>query len=550
MATDKEITIEIKTPELLLLIPILIIFMSFELIVTLNSPIAFGDEAFHVRKSQYIAENKDYPVWNPFIGHNDEKIGFSGALYWHLLQAGFYLIFGFHEFIVKFITPFISTFLLGLIIFLLGKKIYNREIGFIASIIAVTIPSLVTYSVLFYVDAIFLLYLTLFLFTLILSIKSNQKKYIILSAIFGTLSLLTKMPGFVIFPALLFSFLYEFFIQKNFFPLLKKYSIFIFIFILMFGPLSIREMVYFNTPYCSLPIFDSSGCAKSSSYENQYQFSGITEQVGTEVDIFRMGLMNYLNFAYGIIWFVPLFFFCGLSIFFKRLEKSDILILLSFIAFLPVIYLSIFGRAENTARYLLGLIPPITLIAGNYLFALYSFIKKYLKQIALVIFIFVIVLSFMNLNDKLYAARHYDSGSGGYVGYKIFSPRLIEACDWVKKNLDEDILIGDIIWGYATAYNCQRNVGGGGPDVRLSNNLTLALSVLENQGITHLFITKFSISWNDQKLAERYPISYLRFLEDNPKNFIKVYENGPTLQQCQQMGGCDGVIVYEVDYNT
>ena len=175
MATEKEISIEIKTPELLLLIPILIIFMSFELIVTLNSPIAFGDEAFHVRKSQYIAEKKDYPIWNPFLGHNDEKIGFVGAPYWHFVQGGFYLLLGFHEFIVKFITPFISTFLVGLTIFLLGKKIYNREIGFIASIIAVAIPSLVTYSVLFYVDAIFLLYFTLFLLTLILSVKSNQK---------------------------------------------------------------------------------------------------------------------------------------------------------------------------------------------------------------------------------------------------------------------------------------------------------------------------------------------------------------------------------------
>jgi len=569
--TEKEITIEIKNPEIIILLALLfILFIGFppfydilykippnfvlitgELQTDLFSPIAFGDEGYHARLGQYIAEKKDYPKWVPFFSRqSDYKVGLSDLPLWWLTQGGFYLLFGLNDSIVKILVPLTASILTGLVIFIFVKRIYNKEIGLIASIIAVTAPSLVTYSVLAYKDTLFVFYFSLFLLTLILSIKKSEKKYLFLSSIFALLSLLTKTPGFVIFPIILLAFLYEFFVSKNFLKTIKKYFIFIFIFILIFGPFSIRNLILFHTPYCNLPFnlpfFDSSGCSVTSSYKDHYEFAGLAEQVGTEVDIFKMGLINYLDFAYGIIWFIPLTFFCGSFIFLRRREKNDLLVLFSIIAFLPISYLVITGRAENTARYLLGLIPLISIISANYLYSVYDFIKKYLKQLAIILFVFIVVLTFMNSNQKLYAARHYDSGSGAYIGYKIFSPDLIEACDWVKKNLNEDILIGDIVWGSATTYNCQRDVGGGGADVRLSNNLTLVLSVLKMQGVTHLFIPKFSISWNDQKLGEKYPISYVEFLESNPDHFKKIYENGPTLQQCRQMGGCDGTIIYQV----
>ncbi len=37
-------------------------------------------------------------------------------------------------------------------------------------------------------------------------------------------------------------------------------------------------------------------------------------------------------------------------------------------------------------------------------------------------------------------------------------------------------------------------------------------------------------------------------LEDNPKNFEKIYENGPSLEQCRQAGGCDGTILYKIKF--
>jgi hypothetical protein len=549
MVEKKEIIIEIKSPEIILLLVILASFLFFELNVSLNSPIAFGDEGTHVRVAQYFAQEKEYPIWLPFFGTAEEKQGCCGLSQWYLTQGGFYLLLGFNDGVVKFLTPFIASFLSGLAVFILGKKIYKKEVGFVASLIFVSVPSMVTYSVLMYKDSLFVFYFSLFVLTHILAIKTNEKKYWVTSGIFAMFSFLSKTPGLVVFPFILLTFIYNVYIKKSIIKPIKEYFPIILFFILIVGPFFLREWIYFHTPSCSLPYFDNSGCTIRSEYKNQYEYEGRTLEVGTEISFLRMGIVNYLDFAYGIIWFVPIVFLCGLFTLTKKIRTDHILFTLLFISFIPVFYITHAGRAEDFARYTLALLPPIALISGCYFKELYQFVKKYLKWAALLVFIPVIVLSFMNLNGKLYVARHYDEGAGRYVGYKMFSPLFFDACDWVKKNLDEDARLGHVVWASATVYNCQRSVGGGGGDVSLSNNVTLALSVLKMQGVTHIFVQKFSIDWADRKLTERYPISFVEFLENNPDQFKKIYENGPPLQQCRQMGGCDGAAIYEVNYS-
>ncbi|MHC4752944.1 MAG: hypothetical protein ACYTFW_24145, partial [Planctomycetota bacterium] len=63
---EKEITFELKNPELIVLMVFLAFVFYLELQVTFNTPISFGDEGFHTRISQWIAENVEYPVWVPF----------------------------------------------------------------------------------------------------------------------------------------------------------------------------------------------------------------------------------------------------------------------------------------------------------------------------------------------------------------------------------------------------------------------------------------------------------------------------------------------------
>jgi 4-amino-4-deoxy-L-arabinose transferase-like glycosyltransferase len=545
---EKEITIELKKPEIIILLGLLITVLILEIMTTLPSPIAFGDEGSYVRTAQYISENKEYPVWTPFWGTKIYKVGFFKPPLWNILQASFYLIFGFSETLTKILTPFIAAILTGLTVFLIGKRIYNKKIGFIASLITVTIPSFVTYSVLFYTDILFTLYYTLFVLSLIIAVKNGKKRYWIISGIFGAFALLTKDPGYTIFILLAVSFLYQIYKKNEFRGLVKNYLITILLIALISGTYFLRSLVYYGTPACVLPIFSDKGCRISYDYKDVS-----TANSGTSApNLFKDGLMNYVYFAYGanqigpfVFPFVFFGFLCGLIVISYKKEKHDILLLLTILSFLSIsTWLT--GRGEETARYSLALVPIIGLITANYYEGLYNFVENYKKQLALVVFVFVIFFSFMNLNSKLSDARHYDSSSQQYVGYKMFSPSFFQATDFIKRNTTKDALILTV-WDSQTEYNAQRNVVGlrvlPDSDDIISGDLNLTLSRLKANGITHLFVQKFSIT------DEYYPVNFVKFLESNGKNFVKIYENGPSVDECIKAGGCEGNIVYEIKYD-
>lgn len=558
---EREITIEIGKPEVWIVLAFLAFVLFLELQVTFNSPIAFGDEAYHTRMAQYIAEEKEYPVWTPFEGSKLEREGFSRPPLWNILEGSFYFLFGFNDVIVKFLTPFIASLLLGLAVFLLAKRIYGGEVALMSAVIAVTIPSLVTYSVLFYDAALLVFYFALFIFTLVLAVKNNEKKYWIVSAVFAALAFLSKGSGIAIFPFLILVFVYLGMKEKNFIKIFKNFLPFVCVLLLLLTPFFVRNYVYYKTPDCRLSFFDLSGC-KIDKYQGKLEFSGRTEQTGTEQSIFTIGLINYLQFAYGNLWFITFSFLAGLVIFFARKETSDVLILLM-LAMVVIIVSQSYTRVEDTARASLAWVPFIALVSASFYKEAYYFIKKYQKYLAVLVFFFVIIYALFGLGfldivfgsgfkgygiiDKLFGYDVVQNGQTTHVSglgdVKQFSSSFFEACDWVKENVPKDALIMTV-WGHHTAYNCQRNTFGNLADIVLSTDVSSMVNVAKEHGITHIFIQKFSLS--NQQLQERYPVEFVQILEDNSNHFKKIYENGPTLQQCIQQGGCDGNIVYEI----
>lgn len=540
---EKEITIELKHLEAIALIGFLSAAFFLELQLSMNSPIAFGDEGFHTRMAQWIAQEKEIPVWFPFQGDNTHREGFSRPPLWNILEASFFYIFGFNDVIVKILTPFIGSTVLGLTVFTVVRRLYKEEVAFIASILVVAMPSIVTYSVLFYVDILFTLYFFLSVSCLIFAIQTEKKKYWILAGVFAALALLTKKPGYFLFPIFGLAFLYEFWKQKDLLKLMKKYLISIMFFALISSTFFIRNQVYYKTPTCELLLFGfKNNCVIDTARKPIYEFEGKTEQEGTEANVYTIGLTNYLNFAYGFtygnIYLLIFGFLGGLFILLTKRNLVNLIMIFSMISFLLLFYY-VTGRAEDTSRYTLAWAPFIALIAGVYFSEIYDFVKKYLKQFAIVVFVLILVLSFVEVQTKLV----------GLKPVKAFSNYFFEACDWVKQNPDkvpENSLISTV-WVARTAYNCQRNVGGGSADVTLSGNVSLALSVLKEQGVTHLFIQKFSIS--NQNLSEKYPWQYIQMLENNPKVFEKIYENGESdLNKCLTTG-CDGTIIYRINYS-
>lgn len=128
---------------------------------------------------------------------------------------------------------------------------------------------------------------------------------------------------------------------------------------------------------------------------------------------------------------------------------------------------------------------------------------------------------------------------------KLFAPSFFDACNFIRQNTMDDALILTV-WDYATTYNCQRNVYQitampDSGDIVLSGDVDLSLSRLKAHGVTHIFVQKFSIN------PVHYPPEFVRFLENNPDSFKKIYETGLDVDTCLNQGGCDGAVIYQID---
>ena len=248
--------------------------------------------------------------------------------------------------------------------------------------------------------------------------------------------------------------------------------------------------------------------------------------------------MNYAEFAYGNIFFVFLGVLAGLITLIARKDKFDVLILLVLLSFIPVFYFGSLGRAEDASRYTLGVTPVLALISGSYFGILYSFIRTHFKKISIIVLIVVIFFAYQNLRDKV----------EGMKQVKQFSPMFFEACDWAKKNTDSKSLFM-AIWDHQTAYNCERKViaPGGLPDqadVELSSDAGLVHTRLKAHGINYVFIQKFSMTIGKEQ--NKYPVNFIGVMDLNKDKFKNVFENGPTVSDCINAGGCDGSIIYQV----
>jgi 4-amino-4-deoxy-L-arabinose transferase-like glycosyltransferase len=549
----EEITIKISIV-LLVLLALSIFLTILELNVTFKSPIVFGDESFHTRLAQYIAENIEFPVFTPL---GATKITYGAWIkppLLNILGASSFFLFGTNfDAPIRFLLPF-TAFLTCVSVFLLAKKLFDEKIAFIAAVLTITIPSIVTYSVTIYTDLMYTFYATLFFLLLLLAIKENRKKYLILSAVFGGIAMLTDISGLAI-PIFLFcAFLYETYKNKNLVQSIKKYILPFVIIVFISGGFFIRNIYYFSSPICySVPflnkVLSTSKCSVNN-FEPKYQFAGRTEAVSTEQSVYSMGIVSYVNFAYGNLLLVPFAFLAGLVLLLFKKSDTTYLIFVYLFLFLLLFFMTT-ERAEDAPRTTLAWAPIFALVSGVFFGEVYNSIKKYLKYGALVVFVIILIIGYQNFKEKL----------DTMYAVKQFSPLFFESCNWVKENTPKNISLYTV-WAWRALYNCQRNAVGMGtiPDIALSRDVNYVLNVAKQHGITHIFIQKFSIDPQNRHYGEYYDVEFVQFLEDNPQAFIKVYENGVNFDitnrnigdwanYCYRNLGsmCDGNVIYEIN---
>ncbi|MBI2547530.1 MAG: glycosyltransferase family 39 protein [Candidatus Aenigmarchaeota archaeon] len=558
----------IKRNRTALVVVSLVLLFAFVLYLktTLPNPITFGDEGYHTELSKWMAEHQEYPVWIPFESSKLMYSDFGRPPLFNILQAGIFSIFGFSELIVKVLTPFIAV-LTGLGVFLLVKRLYGKEIGLLSSILLITLPSFVTYSVLFYTETLFTFYTTLFILSLLISINEDSKKYWMLSALFGGLAFLTKNNGVVFLLFLPLIAIYLLIKEKNKpqIQLFRNYFIFAVIFLLVISPFILRNYYYYQAPMCyPLPLLDTSKC-NVSNFVPKYSFDTRTIQGGTENSVFTLGLTNYINFAYGdwspdstgllrpiysilnplqtlsgnmfgglslssVFLFVGLI--GGIFLFLREHTTIGIALLIIMVTFFTIFYQSR-ERAEDASRHTLLWAPLIAVLASVFWVNVSKLSNKYGKYILIGFVVLALLLGLQQAMGKLATMSQV----------KQFSPTFFEACDWVKANLPKDSLLYTF-WGHRAAYSCDRTISPSIADIVLSDDPAYVNDVAHQNGITHIFIQKFSIT--QQPTKESYSVSFVELLENSTKYFQKVYENGPSLNDCLNKGACDGNIIYKV----
>ncbi len=497
------------------IIAVLILYLD----VSANSPIVFGDEGFYGTAARWMAKNQlipeNFPLFENKIYH--ERFTTSKPLFFIYETFGYF--FG-GEFLVKILIA-LPAAVAAALIYLLGKKYFGWPVGLFSSFLFLMTPALITYGVLGYVDALFIMFVVAALNFGLKSFEKNSKKDILLAGIFTGLAAMTKVSGNFLF---LFFFLYEIFSDK-----LRNKKFLVALVVLAFlisSPWLLRNFILYESP-CYWRLFDDKLCGAKFDVEvpkiSELKFEGRVQEVSTEADLFKFGILNYSRFAYG--WTLPLLFVFGFAFIALRRTKSDKILLLLFISTFPLLLFSTW-RAEDTARYMLPMNISLVLIAATFAGSLFDNISKKSLLVGAIILIILSASAFVYGFEKISTMKQV----------KQFVPGVFDACDWVKKNTTEDSVLF-ATYASQVRYQCERRlaVARDSEEIMLGNE-SVSHEHLKLNGINYVYVINGLIS--QQKLQENYYEPFVKMMEKSTK-FKNVFDNTDKF-------GPAGVKIFEV----
>ncbi|MEM5828307.1 MAG: glycosyltransferase family 39 protein, partial [Candidatus Aenigmatarchaeota archaeon] len=460
-----EIRLDVSTLRLVYKLFIILIFFGFSLFIfylnyqtVQKYPIVFGDEGHHMRIAKEMANRKEYLYYLDYYKPNPPAYGYFSIF--HFLEAFGFLI---SEWFAKFLLP-LTIFLISFSMFTIFWKLFDEKIALLSSILFQTFQSTVIYSVTFYVDSLLTLFTFLGFGFLFIYNKEKRIEYLILSSIFASLTLIIKpsLPSVIFASFLILSFYLIVYKEKNY-----KHFFYLLIFpiIVVFSSIFSNTLIYNKMCIEIFPFSEvlnsylKGDCSiKVVDYKDKYSFSARTEQVGSEVDVFSMGITNYIDFAYGYSYFVIFSLIVSFSYFLIKRNWEIILLLLPI--FLLTIYsitydylknksLGVFLRAEDTARYLYFSNPFIAFYISSIFLILKDLLKFFEKnkhyQKLQMIYVLLFLISLFYISYYFYLS--YSQKLDIMQKVKSFSNYFFEACNWVKSNLDKNATLMSL-WGY------------------------------------------------------------------------------------------------------
>jgi 4-amino-4-deoxy-L-arabinose transferase-like glycosyltransferase len=356
-----------------------------------------------------------------------------------LIEALF-LKLGFDDNLLKFFIELIPSTLVILISYLIVKEMYNKKLALLTSFLMSIFWLVIFNTVRLHADIplLFFSYLSVYYFWKGY-IKKGKNYYLYLAFIFIALAFLIKLIAALFLIVFL---IFLLFIDKLKFLKNKHLWLAFILFILILVPYFIWQNNVFGKPTAFL-------FASHVTYDP----GGITsyKPIGWHVLNFIPWMLNtpyFILLLIGLITLYTLFLSLDLIIKNKSNEKHNDLFIFLWILITLVYFVFLERDAED--RWLLPIALPLLILVSKGLYFVYDMIKKYEKNIAVTIFIALILLGGYFQLER--ADETINAKKDSYIQVK-------EASLWIKENSNKD----DIIFSKSVTqmtYYAQRQVIG------------------------------------------------------------------------------------------
>ena len=359
------------------IISLVIIAFLIRVLFVFSMPVKLWDETVYANLGYDLSQNPlDYSVansgWGDFIPSGGDniyawpKMGFRAPLLPYLISGFYSFNLGF---LINFLIPLIGA-LSVILVYKLGKELFNQKVGLISSLFFAFVPLHVYYSGRVLTDVLFTFFVLLTFISFWKGYEKGNKKHKILFGIFLALMLLSRYTALWIMPIFLFYFLAR---DKSLKFLKDKYLWYSFlVFFIVLIPWFIYGISEYNNP---LGAFIHG--AKASAYWGGLQSWHF--------------FFDYWWQMFSIIGFI--FVVALVCVLYKKefLKKEIYLLLIWFVFILGfAIYMH-----HKEDRFILAIVPVITLISGYFI----EKVKKYKK----LILIGIIIISLFSLSHQFYS---------------------------------------------------------------------------------------------------------------------------------------------------
>jgi outer membrane protein assembly factor BamB len=181
--------------------------LAFSTIFFLNlgsGPLWAADEQTYSQWAYHMVKSGDYLTPYAF-GGLAVWIGKPPLYMWLMSLA--YQAFGVSNFVTRFWSPIFGALTLVLVFFL-GKKLYNKYVGFASALVLGTFTTFYLFARHAMTDVSFVFFIVASFYFFVLSEKKEKtNRYVVLSGLFFGLALLTKQVEALLIPLIVFSYL-------------------------------------------------------------------------------------------------------------------------------------------------------------------------------------------------------------------------------------------------------------------------------------------------------------------------------------------------------